>query len=302
MAPKGPLRGFLLLRRTADHRFRQRRVSGYIIPEYDFKLADVMPWINEAEGNSLRGDQLLGPDMAGLVDEFADLLLAWSKQSNPRAPGWSEIRACAGAWRSILGEGDEGAVVAEADDAEHPVAVDVGEDADVDIHAPALGVAESSRTRVGWLWNDDVPGGGDDHPDLPPKSDDVGQRVAVDVADEARVPVDAPGLRRPGSRRRPAWACCSRWRGPATAGCPCRRSRRCPAAVAATSPSTRRCLSTRQPWRSRSSRPTSLASPKRSSPARATKTPRRRRSRRCRPGRRPSTRGTKRGDDRRASP
>ena len=53
---------------------------GYIIPEYDFVLADVKPWITEAEGNHYEETNSLGPDMAGLVDQFADLLIAWSKQ------------------------------------------------------------------------------------------------------------------------------------------------------------------------------------------------------------------------------
>jgi hypothetical protein len=53
---------------------------GYIIPEYDFKLADSMPWVNEAEGNHYEETNSLGPKMAGLVDHFADVLIAWAKQ------------------------------------------------------------------------------------------------------------------------------------------------------------------------------------------------------------------------------
>ncbi|MFZ6184781.1 hypothetical protein [Nannocystis pusilla] len=52
---------------------------GYIIPEYDFQLAETMPWINEAEGNHYEETNSLGPDMAALVDQFADLLIHWSK-------------------------------------------------------------------------------------------------------------------------------------------------------------------------------------------------------------------------------
>ena len=52
---------------------------GYIIPEYDFVLAEDMPWLNEAEGNHYEETNSLGPSMASLVDEFADLLIAWSK-------------------------------------------------------------------------------------------------------------------------------------------------------------------------------------------------------------------------------
>lgn len=53
---------------------------GYIIPAYDFVLADSMPWVNEAEGNHYEETNSLGPDMAELVDKFADLLIAWSAQ------------------------------------------------------------------------------------------------------------------------------------------------------------------------------------------------------------------------------
>lgn len=53
---------------------------GYIVPEYDFKLADVMPWIEEAEGQHYEETNSLGPDMAGLVDQWSDYLLWWSEQ------------------------------------------------------------------------------------------------------------------------------------------------------------------------------------------------------------------------------
>jgi hypothetical protein len=39
-----------------------------------------MPWVSEAEGNHYEETNSLGPAMAGLVDQFADLLIAWSKQ------------------------------------------------------------------------------------------------------------------------------------------------------------------------------------------------------------------------------
>jgi hypothetical protein len=52
---------------------------GYIIPEYDFKLAE-NPWIEEAEGHHYEETNSLGPGMAGLVDTWSDYLLAWSKQ------------------------------------------------------------------------------------------------------------------------------------------------------------------------------------------------------------------------------
>ena len=48
---------------------------GYIVPEYDFVLAETMPWVNEAEGNHYEETNSLGPNMASIVEEFADLLM-----------------------------------------------------------------------------------------------------------------------------------------------------------------------------------------------------------------------------------
>lgn len=53
---------------------------GYIIPEYDFQLAETMPWINEAPGTHYEETNSLGPKQAWLVDGYADLLIEWSKQ------------------------------------------------------------------------------------------------------------------------------------------------------------------------------------------------------------------------------
>ena len=51
---------------------------GYIIPPYNFELADTMPWVNEAPGDHYEETNSLGPDMAPLVDQWTDYLLAWS--------------------------------------------------------------------------------------------------------------------------------------------------------------------------------------------------------------------------------
>lgn len=56
---------------------------GYIIPEYDWELAEDMPWISEAEGDHYEETNSLGPGMAALVDEAADLLIAWHKHTAP---------------------------------------------------------------------------------------------------------------------------------------------------------------------------------------------------------------------------
>ena len=55
---------------------------GYIIPAYDFQLADSMPWVNEAPGNHYEETNSLGPDMAALVDSWTDYLLWWSAQDD----------------------------------------------------------------------------------------------------------------------------------------------------------------------------------------------------------------------------
>lgn len=52
---------------------------GYIIPEYDFELAKQNPWLDEAEGDHYEETNSLAPNMAALVDDYTDLLLAWSK-------------------------------------------------------------------------------------------------------------------------------------------------------------------------------------------------------------------------------
>jgi hypothetical protein len=48
---------------------------GYIIPQYDFVLADSLPYLNEAEGDHYEETNSIGPHMAGMVDENADFLI-----------------------------------------------------------------------------------------------------------------------------------------------------------------------------------------------------------------------------------
>lgn len=79
-APQGP---YIKDRMTGTYRWilgLGNDELGYIVPEYDFKLADVMPWIEEAEGQHYEETNSLGPDMAGLIDHWSDYLLWWSKQ------------------------------------------------------------------------------------------------------------------------------------------------------------------------------------------------------------------------------
>ncbi|NJK31947.1 MAG: hypothetical protein HC927_05745 [Deltaproteobacteria bacterium] len=48
---------------------------GYIIPDYDYVLADTLPFLNEAEGDHYEETNSLGPHIAGLVDEQANFLV-----------------------------------------------------------------------------------------------------------------------------------------------------------------------------------------------------------------------------------
>ncbi len=48
---------------------------GYIIPQYDFKLSDSVPWFSEAPGDHYEETNSLGPHIAGLVDQNADFLI-----------------------------------------------------------------------------------------------------------------------------------------------------------------------------------------------------------------------------------
>lgn len=79
-APKGP---YIKDRMNSTYRWIIGLANdelGYIIPQYDFKLADSMPWVEEAEGNHYEETNSLGPDMAAFVDKYADLLMYWAAQ------------------------------------------------------------------------------------------------------------------------------------------------------------------------------------------------------------------------------
>jgi hypothetical protein len=81
-APEGP---YIKDRMTGTYRWLiglGNDELGYIIPAYDFQLADSMPWVNEAPGNHYEETNSLGPDMAALVDSWTDYLLWWSAQDD----------------------------------------------------------------------------------------------------------------------------------------------------------------------------------------------------------------------------
>jgi hypothetical protein len=73
-APMGP---YLKERMGADYTWvigLGNDELGYIIPEYDFVLAD-LPYLNEAPGQHYEETNSIGPHIAGLVDENADFLI-----------------------------------------------------------------------------------------------------------------------------------------------------------------------------------------------------------------------------------
>ena len=51
---------------------------GYIIPEYDFVVADSMPYFNEADGDHYEETNSLGPETAGILESEADRLIDWA--------------------------------------------------------------------------------------------------------------------------------------------------------------------------------------------------------------------------------
>lgn len=77
-APSGP---YLLERLTPADAPRPWLIGlgnvelGYIIPEYDFVLADSMPYFNQAEGDHYEETNSLGPDTAGILEAQADRLI-----------------------------------------------------------------------------------------------------------------------------------------------------------------------------------------------------------------------------------
>jgi hypothetical protein len=54
---------------------------GYIIPEYDFVINPVSPYIDQADGDHYEETNSLGPATAGLLDEAVRKLLSWQHDS-----------------------------------------------------------------------------------------------------------------------------------------------------------------------------------------------------------------------------
>jgi hypothetical protein len=74
-APKGP---YIKDRMTSTYRWivgLGNDELGYIIPAYNFELGKPQPWVDEAEGDHYEETNSLGPDMAAIVDSYADLLM-----------------------------------------------------------------------------------------------------------------------------------------------------------------------------------------------------------------------------------
>jgi hypothetical protein len=82
-APVGP---YLLERIAAEDPLRYPWIIGlgndelgYIIPEYDFLLDDLLPYFNEPEGDHYEETNSIGPHMAGVVDGQADALIDFAE-------------------------------------------------------------------------------------------------------------------------------------------------------------------------------------------------------------------------------
>ncbi|MCX4241789.1 hypothetical protein [Paraliomyxa miuraensis] len=82
-APVGP---YLLERVAAGDRLRTPWIIGlgndelgYIIPEYDFILHDLLPYFDEADGDHYEETNSVGPHMAGVVDAQADALIDFAE-------------------------------------------------------------------------------------------------------------------------------------------------------------------------------------------------------------------------------
>jgi hypothetical protein len=79
-APKGP---YIKDRMSSTYRWiigLGNDELGYIIPAYNFELGAPQPWVDEAEGDHYEETNSLGPDMAALIDQYADLLMHWAQQ------------------------------------------------------------------------------------------------------------------------------------------------------------------------------------------------------------------------------
>ena len=51
---------------------------GYIIPAYNFKLHESVPYLDEAEGDHYEETNSLGPDTEPIISAQAERLLQWS--------------------------------------------------------------------------------------------------------------------------------------------------------------------------------------------------------------------------------
>lgn len=77
-APEGP---YLLERLTPPDAPRPWLIGlgndelGYIIPQYDFVVADTMPYFDQAEGDHYEETNSLGPETAGILEAEADRLI-----------------------------------------------------------------------------------------------------------------------------------------------------------------------------------------------------------------------------------
>jgi len=50
---------------------------GYILPEYDFQVDDLLPYIERPEGDHYEETNSLSPEFAGILDAEAAALLGW---------------------------------------------------------------------------------------------------------------------------------------------------------------------------------------------------------------------------------
>ena len=76
-APAGP---YILERVGGDHVWILGLANdelGYMVPEYDFQLADGNPWFDEAEGDHYEETNSLSSQIAPLMDAEIDTLLGW---------------------------------------------------------------------------------------------------------------------------------------------------------------------------------------------------------------------------------
>jgi hypothetical protein len=51
---------------------------GYIIPDYNFKLHETMPYLDEADGDHYEETRSLGPNFAAQLDAEAEAILSWT--------------------------------------------------------------------------------------------------------------------------------------------------------------------------------------------------------------------------------